>query len=73
MKISVQVKAGAKENKVEDMGGGHYRVRVKAPPIEGKANEALVAVLAEYFDVPKRNVRLCSGRTSKQKMFEIGL
>jgi len=72
MKIFVQVKADAKENKVEGMGSGHYRVRVKAPPIEGKANEALVAVLAEYFDVPKRTVRLCSGQTSKKKIFEVG-
>ncbi len=71
-KIKVQAKAGAKENRVEDLGGGNYRVRVKAPPVEGKANEALVAVIAEYFDVPKRAVRLCSGQTSKQKIFEVG-
>lgn len=72
MKISVRVKAGAKENLVEDQGGGNYRVRVKAPPVEGKANEALITVLAEHFNVPKSRIRLCSGKTSKHKLFEIG-
>lgn len=71
-KIKVQVKAGSRENKVEDLGGGNYRVRVKAPPVDGKANEALIAVLAEHFDVVKSLVRLRSGQTSKKKIFEIG-
>ncbi len=72
MKITVQVKAGAKENRVDDLGGGSYRVRVKAPAVEGKANAALIEVLAEHFDVPRSRVRLCMGQTSKQKLFEIG-
>ncbi len=71
MKISVQVKAGAKENRVEDLGAGQYRVRVKAPPVEGKANDALVVVLAEHFHVSKSAVRLRIGQTSKKKIFEI--
>ena len=72
MKISVSVKAGAKENRVEDLGGGNYRIRVKAAPVEGKANDALIKVLAEYFKVPRSSIRLCIGRTAKQKVFEIG-
>lgn len=71
-KISVQVKAGAKVNLVEDLSERSFRVKVKAPPVEGKANDAVIAVLAEHFHVPKSHIRLCSGRTSKKKIFEIG-
>jgi len=49
-----------------------YKVWVKEPPIDGKANDAIVRVLAEYFVVAKSHIRLVSGQTSKQKTFEIG-
>ncbi len=48
-----------------------YKVWIKDAPIEGKANDAIVRVLAEYFKVSKSSVRLVSGPTSKQKVFEI--
>ncbi len=50
-----------------------YKVSIKEPPVDGKANEAIVRVLAEYFKVSKSSVRLVSGSTSKQKVFEIGI
>lgn len=49
-----------------------YKVWIKDAPIEGKANEAIVRVLAEYFNISKSSIRLVSGQTSKQKVFEIG-
>jgi uncharacterized protein len=44
---------------------------VAAPPLEGRANEALVEFLAEVFAVPRRDVRLASGQRSREKRFEI--
>lgn len=71
MKISVQVKAGAKENGLEDLGGGSYRARVKAPPVEGKANEAVIRLIAEHLNVPRSRITLKSGKTAKVKVFTV--
>ena len=70
MKIKVQVKANARENKVE-LVDGVYHVSVKARPIDGQANEAVIQVLSEFFCVPKSKVQLCRGATSKYKFFEV--
>lgn len=71
MKIKVRVKTGAKEGRVEKIGEGEYSVRVKARPVEGKANDAVIEALAKYFGIAKSRVALVTGRTSKQKLFEI--
>jgi uncharacterized protein (TIGR00251 family) len=51
---------------------GLLLVRLAAPPVEGAANQALIALLAESFDVPKRSIRLVSGERSRTKRVEIG-
>ncbi len=71
MKITVKVKTGARENSVKKIDETSFAVSVKARPIEGKANEAVVAVLAEYFDTSKSRVEIVSGHSSKIKCFEI--
>ncbi len=73
MKILVQVKARAREDKVEALDGDLFRVSVKAPAIQGQANLALVRVLADYFKVSQFQVSLVSGLRSKYKVFEIEL
>ncbi len=50
-----------------------YRVSVTASPVEGKANDAVVRALAEYFDIARSQVRLVAGAVSKQKIFEISV
>ena len=54
---------------------GHevYKVKTAAKPIDGEANKALIQQLAEYFDVPKRQVEIISGHTSRQKIVDIEL
>jgi len=88
MKIFVQVKAGAKVEKIEEIlltppaESGHlpsnegrkiknYKVWVKAPAKENKANEAVVKVLAKYFGTAKSNVNILSGLKSKKKIVEV--
>lgn len=81
MIIQVKVKPNSKENRViapapklldEDGGGpGIYIVQVKEPPVEGRANEAVIAALSKHFGVAKTNVTLKRGATSKLKFFEI--
>lgn len=71
MKIFVKAKPNAKEEKVEKISETHFVVSVKEPPIQGKANEAIVKALAGYFGVSSFRVRLIAGFSSKQKIFEI--
>lgn len=71
MRITVQVKPNSKKESVEKLDDGSYVVRANAPPVDGKANERVVELLAEYFDVSKRSVNLVSGTTSKRKIFKI--
>jgi uncharacterized protein (TIGR00251 family) len=70
MKITVTVKAGAKVEKVECLEG-KYRVSVKAPPTDGKANVAVIKALARHFKIPQTRVNMISGFTSKNKRLEI--
>jgi uncharacterized protein (TIGR00251 family) len=52
-------------------GNQHVKVRVRAVPEDGKANEALVAVLSKALAVPKSTLRITSGATSRLKRIEI--
>jgi hypothetical protein len=71
MKITVLVKAGRKERKIEKLSDNSFSVWVKEKPREGKANYAVREVLADHFNIPKSRVTLISGETSKSKLFEI--
>ena len=46
-------------------------MRLTAPPVEGAANEALIALLAERLGLPKRSISIVSGATGRQKIVEI--
>jgi uncharacterized protein (TIGR00251 family) len=71
MKISVRVKPNAGRNDVKKLAENEFIVSVTAPPVEGKANEKLVAVLSEYFHKPKRNIVIVRGATARRKIVEI--
>ena len=67
----MKVKARAKENRVERVAEGQYKVWVKAAPEKGKANEAVVAVLSGHLGVPKSQISVVSGMTSTQKTVQV--
>ena len=71
MRIIVKIKPNSKKEKIEKIDGTNFRVSVKEPPVDGKANSALVKTLAKYFNTPSSNVRIASGHASKQKIIEI--
>lgn len=71
MKIFIKVKTKAKNELVKKLDNSHYSVSIKKPPVQGKANQAIMEALAEYFEVNKSNVKIVSGLTSKQKIIEI--
>lgn len=71
MKISVSIKPNAKAKKVEKVDEGHFKAWVKESPVEGKANLALVKILADYFDIAPSRINIVSGHSSKKKIVEI--
>lgn len=71
MKIIVKAKPSSKEDNVEKTDDGNYAVRVKAAAVDGKANAAIVKLLAEYFSVPVSLVEIISGHFSKTKIVKI--
>ncbi len=56
---------------MEKIDDNHYRVEVKEPPVEGRANKAVVEAVADYFALPKSTVTICSGQKGKKKVLEI--
>ncbi len=73
MKISVKVKPQAKENKVKKIGLDNYAVWVKAKAIEGKANQAVVKILSEYFNIAKSKIILIKGKRARDKTFMVNI
>ena len=73
MKITVKAKPLAYEEKVKKVGQNSFEVWVKEPPVKGLANMAIANALAKYFDVSYTQVRLVSGFSSKNKIFEVSI
>jgi len=71
MKIFVKAKPNSKKESVEKTGETNFTVSVKEPLVRGMANVAIAKALAGYFAVAPSRVRLSSGFSSKQKIFEI--
>ena len=71
MKITVTVKSGTKNREEVVKTAEGLTVYTKSPATEGKANQAVVKLLADYYDVPKTSIKLLRGASSKIKIFEI--
>ena len=76
MLIRLQVKPNSKKSGVEfsnqaGESGGSLVVRVKASPVEGKANKEVIERLAEFFDIHKSAIEIVGGLTSKNKKVAI--
>ncbi len=65
--ILVKVQPNARRNEIVGFGDGTLRVKISAPPVEGKANKALIAFLSEILGVRKSNIGIEKGETSKRK------
>ena len=72
MKLQIAVKPNARRAGVEKLADGTYRVSVNAPPREGRANEAVIEALADFFGVPKSSIRIVMGVSGRKKVVEIG-
>jgi uncharacterized protein len=71
MQKRVKVKPNSRLTKIVEEEDGSLTVHLKSPPIDGKANEELIKVLADKYDVPKSRITIKLGLTSRQKLVEI--
>ncbi len=71
MRLAVQVVPGAKRSAVVGMHGDAVKIRLQAQPVEGKANEALIRLIADALGLPKTAVQVSHGHTAKRKLVEI--
>lgn len=69
--VTVHVISRARRSQVAGVQGDALRVRIAAPPVEGAANEALIAYLAAALGVRRRDVRLLSGERGRRKRVRI--
>jgi len=65
--LSLHCQPGAKASRVIGLHDERLKIQLQAPPLENRANEALVAWLAEQLGVPRKQIDLLTGQTSRQK------
>ena len=71
--LAVRAQPGAKKTLITGTYGegaaAQLKISVHAPPVEGRANEALIAFLADSFSLPRKSITLVSGDTNRSKVF----
>lgn len=69
--LTLHIQPGAKKTETAGLHGDALKIRLAAPPVDGKANEALIKFIAEALKLPKSAVNLKSGQTSRRKVLEV--
>ena len=69
--FAVRVQPRARKNAITGIVGDALKLALTAPPVEGRANEAVIEFLAEVFQIPRSSVTIASGETSRNKVVRI--
>lgn len=69
--LSIHVQPGARRTEVAGVHGDSLKVRINAPALEDRANDALIEFIAERLGIPKRDVTLASGARSREKKLHV--
>jgi uncharacterized protein (TIGR00251 family) len=69
--VEVHVVPRASRSKLLGVHDGRLKISLEAPPVDGEANQALLAFLAKLLDLPRRDVTLCRGESSRQKLVSL--
>ena len=70
-RLTLKVRAGARKTEFAGAYGDGWKLLVSAPPVDGKANQAIVRFLAELAGIPNASVRIVSGFTGSTKIVEL--
>lgn len=71
--LSLYIQPGASKSEISGEHGGKLKLKIKAPPRDGEANEAIIEFLSEFFEISKRQVHLISGEASRHKVVLVEL
>jgi hypothetical protein len=71
VRLTLHVQPRASRDEVRGEHGGAIRVRLRAPPVDGAANEALVRFLAQRLGLPRGRIKLVAGASARRKVLEI--
>ena len=71
MKLRIKVRPASKTDEIVREGDGSLKVKIKAQPVEGKANKYLVEYLSDVLKLPKSKITLLKGETNSFKTLEI--
>lgn len=71
IELAIRVSPNASTNEIAGWMGEELKVRLAAPPVDGKANEELVRFLAKVLDVPRSSIEIVSGHTAKRKIVRL--
>ncbi len=71
LRFGVKVQPRSSRNQIVGEQAGDIKIKIMAPPVEGAANQALQRFLAETLKLPKRDVRIVQGESSRHKVIEI--
>ena len=71
VRLAVQVMPNAKKTEVIGILDEAIKIRLQAPALEGRANEALIRFLADQLQLPKSAITLTHGQTNKRKLLEV--
>lgn len=69
--LAIRVIPRSPRTRVDGRRGDAILIRLKAPPVDGAANEALIAFLSDVLDVPRRSIAIVSGQTSRDKRVRV--
>ncbi|OIP41149.1 YggU family protein [Candidatus Desantisbacteria bacterium CG2_30_40_21] len=69
--LNIKLQPSASKNEIVGQEGQFIRVRVQSPPVDGKANKALINLLAKELGVKKAQVSIISGQTSRMKRVQV--
>jgi len=69
--LSVYIQPGASKSEIVGPHGESLKIRIKAPPVEGKANETLIEFLSDLLGVSKRSVQVVKGELQRNKVVRV--
>lgn len=69
--LRLHCQPGAKRSEIQGLHGAALKIRLAAPPVDGKANEALLTFLSRHLGIPQRDVELVSGPSSRHKVVRV--
>lgn len=71
VRMEVKVQPRSSRNQVAGVQNGALKIKLTAPPVDGEANAALIDFLAAYLHLPRKDITLVKGETSRHKLLEI--